>query len=702
MKKHLYFLLFIIFIMQSNAQNNKIKTSGEENPFFKEWNTPYQTPPFSKIKTSHYLPAFEFAIKEAYRDMEVIKQNSEKPTFGNTIVAIDRMGEKLNRVAGVFFNLLECDATPEMQDIAMKVQPMVTMYSNSIYLDTALFNRVEYVYTHEGSQLKGADKMLLEKTYDAFLNHGANLPDEMKQVFNETSIKLSNQTLLFGQNALAATNAWYMHVTKKKDLAGIPESELAIAAQKAKSKGLVGYVFDLSYPSSSAILKYADNRELRKEMFLQSSHKAFKGEFDNCDVIRQILTYRHQLAQLLGYKTYAEYALHDRMANTPEMVYKLLDELKTYSLPAAKKEIADLETFAHKNGLSGKLERWDYAYYSEKQMKALFNLSTEELKPYFKLENVIQGVFELAGTLYNMKFVPTNKIDVYHPDVTVYEVYRENKMMAILYLDFHPRDTKRSGAWMTTFRDQYVDQSGNEIRPLVSLVMNFTPSTDEQPSLLSFSEVTTFLHEFGHALHGMLSEIPYQSISGTNVQHDFVELPSQLNENWGTEQAFLSKFAIHYKTGEVIPQKYIEQLKSMRRYMAGYASTRQLSFGYLDMMWHTTPPEQIDNILKMERSVFDPLEVMPLVQGACMSTSFSHIFSGGYAAGYYGYKWAEMLEADAFTRFQEEGVMNTKVAEKYRETILSQGGSKPAMELFMNFVGREPNPDALLRRDGLK
>lgn len=701
MKKQLIIFLLIAIVMQNQAQ--VLKTSSRiENPFFKEWATPYQTPPFSKIKPEHYYPGFEFAIKEARKDLETIKNNPETPTFENTIVALDRAGAMLNRIAGVFFNILECDATPEMEKIAGQVQPMVTSYSNSVYLDTALFKRVEYVYTHEFGKLEGAQKMLLKNTYDAFINHGANLPDEMKQVFNDVSIRLSNLSLSFSQNALAATNAYTMHITKKKDLAGIPEADLNIAAQKAKDKGLTGWIFDLSYPSTSAILTYADNRELREEIFMHSCCKAFKGEFDNSQNIIDILTCRYQLSQLMGYKNYAEYALHDRMAENIENVYNLLNELKEYSYPAAQKEMASLTEFAHSLGFQGELQRWDYAYYAEKQQKSLFNLSTEELKPYFKLENVIDGVFNLASTLYQLKFVPNKSIDVYHPDVTVYEVYRENKLMAILYLDFHPRATKRSGAWMTSFREQYIDQSGNDVRPLVSLVMNFTPSTDDHPSLLTFDEVTTFLHEFGHALNGMLSEVPYQSISGANSPRDFVELPSQLNENWATETAFLNTFAKHYQTGENIPASYIEQLKNMRRYMAGYSSTRQLSFGYLDMMWHTTPPEEITDIYSMERKVFDELEVMPVVTSACMSPSFSHIFAGGYAAGYYGYKWAEMLEADAFTRFQEEGVMNTKVANQYRENILSRGGSIPAMEMFMNFVGHKPSPDALLKRDGLK
>ena len=672
-----------------------------ENPFVLEWSTPHQTPPFDKIKPEHYVPAFEFGIEQAKEDIEHIKNNPETPNFQNTIVALDRTGKVLNKVAGVFFNLLECDSTDEMQAIANEVQPMLTMYSNSVYLDEALFARVKSVYEREYAQLQGADKMLLEKTYNAFLDNGANLAPEQKEIFNQVSVELSNLTLVFGNNALAATNSWRMQVCDKNELQGLPDNELAIAAQRAEARGEKGYVFDLSAPSVGAILKYADNRELRKEMFMHSCNKAYGGEFDNCGNIQKILECREKLAKLLGYDSYAQYALHDRMAKDCAHVYNLLDQLREASLPVAQREQAALNEYAHTLGFEGDLQRWDFAYYTEKQQKALFNLSTEELKPYFKLENVIDGVFALAEKLYDLRFVPTSHIARYHPDVKVFEVYRKEQFMSVLYLDFHPRTTKRSGAWMTSFREQYVDENQHDVRPLVSLVMNFTPSTPDNPSLLSFNEVTTFLHEFGHALNGMLSEVPYQTISGTNSPRDFVELPSQLNENWATEPEFLQMFARHYQTGELIPMHYIEQLKKMRQFMAGYACVRQLSFGYLDMMYHTTPAAEILDIHAKEREIFDPLDVLPVVPEACMSPSFNHIFAGGYAAGYYGYKWAEMLEADAFSMFQEEGVMNKETAQRYLDAILSKGGSVPADEMFRQFRGREPQIDALLKRDGL-
>lgn len=704
MKKITLLIFATIFSMQLDAQTITLASDSKKsvNPLLSEWKTPYQTPPFNQIKTEHYLPAFTACINLAKKDIETIDKNPEAPTFQNTIVALDRAGQKLTRISGIFFNILECDATPDMQKIAADIQPLLTEYSNSIYLDEILFNKVKTVYEKEYSELKDVDKMLLKNTYDAFLDNGANLPKDKKEEFKRLSIELSGLTLQFGQNALAATNAWQKVITDKAELTGIPNGDLEIAKQKAEAKGLKGYLFDLSYPSRRAILTYADNQKLRKEMYMHSCDIAYGGEFDNSVIIQKILSCRQQIAQLLGYKNYAEYVLHNRMAKDCEQVYKLLDELSKYSIPAAQKEMKALTEYAHKNGLKGDLQRWDYSYYSEKQKNELFKLSDEELKPYFKLENVIDGVFSLAKNLYGLRFVANKNIDVYHKDVTVYEVYKGDEFLAVLYLDFHPRDTKRSGAWMTSFREQYVNEKGEDIRPLVSLVMNFTPSTPTQPSLLTFDEVTTFLHEFGHALNGMMSHVPYQSLSGTNSQHDFVELPSQLNENWATEYDFLKTFARHYKTGELIPRKYVDQLTNMRKYMAGYASSRQLSFGYLDMMWHTCDINEINDIRAEEQKVFSKFETMPVVKEACMSTSFSHIFAGGYAAGYYGYKWAEMLEADAFSLFKEKGVMSKEVANKYVNTILSQGGSKPAMEMFKDFRGREPRIDALLERDGLK
>ena len=592
-----------------------------------------------------------------------------------------------------------------MNAVAEKMQPLLVAYEIEVYQHPGLFARVKAV--HEQQQrdqaLQGAEKLLLKKTYDAFVAGGANLPESDKQRFRELSLELANRQLDFGQRSLKATNAWFVHVEKDSPrLSGIPESARAIAAQKAADKGLEGYVFDLSAPDVNTVLSYADDRSLRKEVYMHSSKKAYLDEFDNCENIKEILKCREEIAHLLGYDHYANYALRNRMAKDLDHVYHLLDELKAAALPAAKREIEELKQFAQNQGFEGTFERWDLSYYMEKLRQQKFSLDMEKLKVYFPLNQVIDGVFGLATTLYGLRFEKSADIQPYHPDVQVFEVYRGEKFMAVLYLDFHPRSTKRSGAWMTEFRDQYVNADGEDVRPWVSLVMNFTPPTAEQPSLLTFNEVNTFLHEFGHALNGMLSEVKYASLSGTHSPRDFVELPSQLNENWLTEPEFLRTFARHYQTGELIPEEYVLQLKKMNQYMAGYLCVRQLSFGYLDMMWHTMPATEVDDVRALERSVFDTVEVLPVVPGTCMSPTFSHLFSGGYAAGYYGYKWAEMLEADAFALFKETGVMNKETAQRYLETILSKGGSVDAMEMFVNFRGREPKIDALLERDGLR
>lgn len=674
------------------------------NPLLKQWTTPRQTPPFSEIKTEHYLPAFVEAVAEAKRDIEQIVNNPAAPDFENTVVALDRAGDRLSTVADLFFNILECDGDDEMQAAAEKVQPLLVQYENEVYQHPELFARVKAVHEKQvqDNALQGAEKILLDKTYDAFVSGGANLSEEDKGRYRELSMELANRQLDFGQRSLKATNAWFVHLEKGSPrLAGIPESALAVAAGKAADKGLDGYVFGLSAPDVNTVLTHADDRTLREEVYLHSSKKAFGGEFDNCDNIKAILKCREEIAQLLGYKHYADYALRNRMAKDLKHVYQLLDDLKAAALPVAHREIAELKQFAKNQGFEGEFQRWDLSYYMEKLQQEKFSLDMEKLKVYFPLNQVIDGVFGLASRLYDLRFEKSEEIEKYHPEVQVYEVYRAEKFMAVLYLDFHPRSTKRSGAWMTEFRDQHYDAEGRDVRPWVSLVMNFTPPTPEQPSLLTVDEVNTFLHEFGHALNGMLSEVRYATLSGTHSPRDFVELPSQLNENWLTEPEFLNTFARHYQTGEPIPEEYVTQLKNLNRFMAGYLCVRQLSFGYLDMMWHTMPAADVDDILRLERSIFDTVEVLPVVPGACMSTAFSHLFSGGYAAGYYGYKWAEMLEADAFALFKETGVMNHDTAQRYLETILSKGGSVDAMEMFVNFRGREPKIDALLERDGL-
>lgn len=670
------------------------------NPLLLKW----ETPPFEEIKNEHYLPAFETAIQQAKEEIDAIVTNPEEPTFENTIVALDRAGEQLSQISDIFFNILECNGDDEMHEIAEKVQPMLVEYENDIFQNDGLFAKVNKIHSNYGKQGEhlSAEEILLKKTFDAFESGGATLNAADKQRFRELTMELANRQLDFGQRALKATNAWFVNLEENSPkVKGIPSDALAIASQKAKDKGLTGYVFDLSAPDVNNVLSYADDRSLREEMYRHSSKKAYKDEFDNCENIKTILKCREEIAKLLGYENYAKYALRNRMAKNIESVYGLLDQLKEASLPAARREIDELKQFAINHGFEGDFQRWDLAYYMEKMKQEKFSLDMEKLKVYFPLNQVIDGVFNLASQLYNLSFRPSSTIQKYHPEVLVYEVFEGDRFMAYLYLDFHPRSTKRSGAWMTEFRNQYIDAEGRDIRPIISLVMNFTPATPERPSLLTFNEVNTFLHEFGHGLNGMLSEVKYSTLSGTHSPRDFVELPSQLNENWLTEPEFLNTFAKHYETGELIPEKYVAQLKEMDKFMAGYYCVRQLSFGYLDMMWHTMPADDVDDILKLERKVFDTVEVLPVVDGACMSTSFGHLFSGGYAAGYYGYKWAEMLDADAFSLFQENGVMDKETAARYREAILSKGGSVDAMEMFVNFRGREPLINALLKRDGL-
>lgn len=688
--------------MKTETTSNRVDDDIQNNPLIAVWKTPFQTPPFDLIKIEHYLPAFEYAIKAAKEEIYMIANQKSTPTFENTIVALDRSGALLSRISGVFFNMLSANTNPEMQKLAQEISPILTSHSNELYHNVPLFNRVLEVYKTKEKLKSEEDKMLLEKTYKAFINSGAQLNETEKEIYNTLSLELSKQSLLFGENVLAATNSFEIVFPNKDGLEGIPDNALSIAQAKAKEKGQEGYLFDLSAPSYGVIMKYADDRKLREKFFIQYNTRATEGEYDNKNTIVELVSLRYKMAKLLGYETYADYVLQDRMAENPKNVYNLLEELLKVSLPMAEKEMNELAVFAHSLGLDGELQRWDFSYYAEKYKNKRFDLTDEMLKPYFKLENVIDGVFKLTKKLFDLTYKENSKIPVYHADVKAYEVYRGKQFMGILYLDFHPRASKRGGAWMTSFREQSIDAKGNNVRPLVSLVMNFTPSTPDNPSLLTFDEVTTFLHEFGHGLHGLLSNVTYESISGTSVPRDFVELPSQIMENWGTDPEFLKLFAYHYKNKKLIPQELIQKLKDVDNYLAGYSFCRQLSFGYLDMMWHTTMPEQIIDVFEMERNATSRMELFPIVDGTCMSTSFSHIFAGGYAAGYYGYKWAEVLDADAYAYFEEKGVYNKDVADSFVENILSKGGSRKAMDLYIQFRGREPKVDALLKRSGLK
>ncbi|MDR2971900.1 MAG: M3 family metallopeptidase [Bacteroidales bacterium] len=717
MKKNLFFTLLLSIIVNLIFAQQKITPynamimpdSIKNNPLVQHWNTPHQTPPFDVIKTEDFLPAFKYAIELAEMEIAAIV-NSEKqtgiqdsphrkPTFKTVIVPLEFKGQLLSKVAGVFFNLLSSNTSPEIQALAKEISPMLTEFSNKIYLNNDLFRKVEWVYSEKNELTNEEDLILLEKIYKNFILNGAKLNETSKEKYRELSLKLSKLSLEFGENVLNYTNEFSKLFPDDSQLKGLPQSALEIAKSKAKSKNQEGYLFDISQPSYLAIMTYADDRDLRKEFFMAYNTRAFKGKYDNSEIIKEILKARDEMSKLLGFENYAYYALTNRMAETPENVYKLLNDLAAVSFIAGKKEVQEVQEYAKSLGLNEPIQRWDFTYYAEKLKDNKYSLNDELLKPYFKLEKVIEGVFQLTENLFGLTYIENEEIQVYHPDVTAYEVYRGDKFMGVLYLDFHPRESKRAGAWMNSYREQR--KAGNmDIRPIVTLNMNFTPSTETNPSLLTFSEVGTFLHEFGHALHGLLSDVTYESLSGTSVARDFVELPSQIMENWATEPDFLKTFAYHYQTGELIPQELIIRLKKAETYLAGYSFCRQLMFGSTDMMWHTIDPNIVDNILELEQKAFEKVELLPEAPGTCFSTSFNHIFSGGYAAGYYSYKWAEVLEADAFSLFQEKGIMNKEVADSFVENILSKGGSKKPMELFVAFRGREPKIDALMKKNG--
>ncbi|WP_288022307.1 M3 family metallopeptidase [Tenuifilum sp.] len=676
----------------------------DTNPLLASYDTPYQTPPFDKIKHEHYMPALDSAISMAKHEVEAIINNPEEPTFENTIEALDRSGKLLANVSNILFNLNEAETDSVLQQIVIEASPKLTDFSNDINLNPELFKRVKTVWEKRDSlNLTQEQSMLLDKTYKGFVRNGANLSDADKEKFRAISRELSELSVKFNQNVLAETNNYYLHITKEDDLAGLPQSLIDAAAYTAKQKGVEGWVITLEYPMFGPFMKYADNRELRKEIYMAYTSRCFKGnEYDNQEIAKRIANLRLELANLLGYPNYATFVLENRMAETPEKVNEFLKQLIDASLPAAREEVKEVESYAHELGFKGKLERWDWSYYSEKLKNAKYSYNEEELKPYFQLEKVIDGVFLLANKLYGLTFSPNSEIPVYHPDVKAYEVYdATGKFMAILYLDFFPREGKSGGAWMTSFRSQY-KEDGQDIRPLVSIVTNFTKPTDKQPSLLTFYEFSTFLHEFGHALHGMLTECNYSSLSGTSVYRDFVELPSQIMENFALEKEYLDLFAVHYQTGEKIPQELVQKIIDSRNFNAGYSSLRQLGFGSLDMAWHSVTKPITMSVSDFESKVLQPLDVLPPVKGTNMSVTFGHIFDGGYAAGYYGYKWAEVLDADAFEVFKEKGIFNPEVAKSFRENILSKGGTEHPMVLYKRFRGQEPTIDALLKRSGLK
>ncbi len=666
------------------------------NPLLAEWDTPYQTPPFSQIKVEHFEPAVDAAIACSRAEIEAIVNNPEKPTFGNTIVAMERSGELLNRVAGVFYNLMGTDATPEMQEVAQRIQPKMTELSNDISLNPALFARVKAVYEHPGFGLSKVDKKLLEDTYKGFSRSGAALSDEDKELYRQYSGELAALTLQFGQNALKATNAYTLNITDPKQIEELPDFVKEGLAAEAKARGEKGWTVTLQAPSYIPFLTYSSNRALKEQLWKASNARALGGEFDNSEVIKGIVNTRLKIANLLGYKTYADYVLEERMAENTETVNGFLGELLTATKEYADQDYRTISEYAASKGFEGELMPWDWAYYTEQYKDEKYALSDELVKPYFKLENVKKGVFLLANKLYGLNFTETKEIEGYHEETTVYEVTdKDGRHMAILYLDFHPRATKRAGAWMTDFRGSKI-VDGVETRPLVSLVMNFSKPTETKPALLTFDEVTTFLHEFGHGLHGMLAEGEYGSMTGTSVYRDFVELPSQIMENWATEQEFLDLWAEHFETGEKMPEEVINRIVAAQNYLAAYANVRQLSFGMSDMAWHTLTEPFEGDVEQFEQQAMAPTQVLPVVAGTAMAPAFTHIFSGGYAAGYYGYKWAEVLEADAFSLFKEQGIFNSEVAASFRENILSKGGTEHPMDLYVKFRGHKPATQALI------
>ena len=665
------------------------------NPLLQDFNTA----PFSKISNDNYKPAIQKGIEIAKLEIDAITHNSNEPTFENTTVALDFSGEKLNRITSIFFNLNSAETNDEIQKIAQEVSPLLSEFGNDITLNTALFARVKAVFNvKETLDLSAEQTMLLDKQYKSFARNGANLNEEDKSKLREIDAKLSTLSLKFGENVLAETNAFELHITNENDLAGLPESE----KEAAKSKDKEGWVFTLDYPSYIPFLTYIDNRELRKKMAIAAGKKGFQDNaFNNEGVVLEIVNLRHQRANLLSYKTHAHFVLEERMAETPENVIDFSNNLLEKAKPAAIKEFNNLEAYAKKLDGIDQLQKWDGAYYSEKLKKELFDLDQEILKPYFKLENVIGGVFEIANRLFDLQFEEVSNIDKYHEDVKTFNVTdTKGNFIAVFYADFHPRKGKRNGAWMTSYKSQQIKNDINE-RPHVSIVCNFTKPTETKPSLLTFNEVTTLFHEFGHALHGMLANTTYNSLSGTSVSWDFVELPSQVLENWCFEKEALELFAKHYETGEVIPMNYVEKIKESASFHEGMQTLRQLSFGLLDMQWHGQNPTEISSVKVFENGAFADTKLYPDVAENVMSTAFSHIFQGGYSAGYYSYKWAEVLDADAFEYFLEEGIFNKEVATKFKENVLSKGGTEKPMELYKRFRGKEPKPDALLKRAGL-
>lgn len=663
----------------------------------------FDAAPFAQLKNEHFKPAFLKAMESARAEIASITSNSAEPDFENTIEALEFSGQQLDRISSVFFNLNSAETNEEIQKIAQEVSPLLSEFSNDITLNEDLFKRIKSVYGQKDNlKLSVEQTTLLDKKYKSFSRNGANLSEDKKKRLREIDAELSKLKLKFGENILAETNKYEMHLTDENDVDGLPQGAKEMAAQLAKSKNKEGWSITLDYPSYIPFMKYAKNRALRKELSLAFGSKAFKGdELDNQENVLKIANLRHERANLLDYKTHAHFVLEERMAETPKKVHSFLNELLEKAKPAAEREFKQLEDFAKDLDGIDAIQKWDGSYYSEKLKQKLFSLDDEQLKPYFKLENVIDGVFKVAEKLFGLQFEEVFDIEKYHEEVKTYRVYDAGKnFVSLFYADFHPRSGKRGGAWMTSFKSQW-KKDGENVRPHISNVCNFTPSTETKPSLLTFNEVTTLFHEFGHGLHGMLADTTYPSLSGTSVYWDFVELPSQVMENWCYEKEALELFATHYKTGEVIPMELVQKIKESATFQEGMATLRQLSFGLLDMSWHGKDPSDIKDVKVYENKAFSGTKLYPETSETCMSTAFAHIFQGGYSSGYYSYKWAEVLDADAFAYFKKKGIFNEEVATKFKENVLSKGGTENPMVLYKRFRGAEPKVEALLERAGL-
>ncbi len=675
-----------------------------DNPLLLPWNTPFETPPFHLIKAVHFRPAAEEAVKLASEEIKTITDNREQPTFDNTIAKLERAGETLGRITSILFNLNSAETNKDIQAVAQEVSPILTRFSNDITLNEILFQRIKIVYeSRETTGLNTEQKILTERKFRSFLLGGAGLKEDEKKRFREISEELATLSLRFEENVLEETNSFELHLTDKADLAGLPESLSEMAAMEAARREKTGWVFTLHFPSYVPFMQYSERRELREKMLKAYSSRACKGnKSDNCDNVFKIANLRLEISRMLGFSNFAEMTLGDRMADSPDKVEKFLEELFEASKPAALRDFGTIVSFAEELGHKGKTERWDWAFYSEKLKKKLYDIDDEILKPYFSLDKVENAIFGLARSLYGIRFSQNNTIPVYHTEVKTFEVYdRDNSFLSLLYIDYHPRPGKSGGAWMTSFRDQR-KINGIEVRPLISIVANFTRPTETIPSLLSFNELTTFLHEFGHSLHGMLTKCTYESLSGTNVARDFVELPSQFMENFAYEKEWLDTWATHYQTGEKIPDEIIRKIKEASTFNEGYACFRQLGFGFLDMAWHTITTPVTADISGFETAAMAKTDQFPAITGTNMSAAFGHIFGGGYAAGYYGYKWAEVLEADAFSYFSETGIFNSETAASFRINILEKGGTEKPHDLYLRFRSKEPSMDALLKRSGMK